>query len=72
MIPQHKLTDGAFAKVDTPKGTIFSLYSGRMLSVKEMEMYNKLTKEQVQQVKDEHSNHPEIAEEFSEGLWMNR
>jgi len=37
-----------------------------------MEIYEKMSKTQIQQVKDEHSNHPEIAEEFSESLWMNR
>ena len=66
------LTQGAFAKIDTPKGTVFSLYSGRMLDVKELEMYEQLSKKQTQQVKDEHSNHPEIAREFSENLWTNR
>ena len=29
-------------------------------------------KEQIQQVKDEHSNNPEVANDFAESLWMNR
>merc|ERR1712150_290449 len=48
------------------------LYSGRMLTKEEMEAYTKLSKEQVQQVKDEHSNNLEVANDFAESLWMNR
>ena len=71
-VPKHKLTQGAFAKIDTPKGTVFSLYSGRMLNEEEMKMYQKLSDEQVQQVKDENSNNPEIGREFAERLTMYR
>ena len=71
-IPKHKLTQGAFAKIDTPKGTVFSLYSGRMLTKEEMEAYTKLSNEQIQQVKDENSNNPDIANDFAESLWLNR
>ena len=43
-----------------------------MLTKEEMEAYTKLSKEQVQQVKDEHSNNLEVANDFAESLWMNR
>ena len=71
-IPKKQLTQGAFAKVDTPKGTVFSLYSGRVLSQKEMDLYIKLSNEQIQQVKDENSNNIDVAADFAESLWMNR
>ena len=71
-IPKQQLTEGAFAKVDTPKGTVFSLYSGRVLSQKEMDLYIKLSDEQIQQVKDENSNNIDVAADFAESLWMNR
>ena len=71
-IPKKQLTQGAFAKVDTPKGTVFSLYSGRVLSQKEMDLYIKLSNEQIQQVKDENSNNIDVAADFAESLWMKR
>ena len=71
-IPKKQLTQGAFAKIDTPKGTVFSLYSGRVLSQKEMDLYIKLSNEQIQQVKDENSNNIDVAADFAESLWMNR
>ena len=70
-ISKKSYNQGAFAKEDTPKGTVYSLYGGRMYSSEEKASYDKLREEQIQQVKDEHSNNPDLAEDFKESTWMN-
>ena len=71
-ISKKSFNEGSFAKVDTPKDTIYSLYSGRIMNPEEMAEYEKIRKEQIQQVKDDKSNDPDIAEDFKESTWMNR
>ena len=70
-ISKKSYNQGAFAKEDTPKGTVYSLYGGRMYSSEEKVSYDKLREEQIQQVKDENSNNPDLAEDFKESTWMN-
>ena len=70
-ISKKSYNQGAFAKEDTPKGTVYSLYGGRMYSADEKASFDKLREEQIQQVKDEHSNNPDLAEDIKESTWMN-
>ena len=70
-ISKKSYNQGAYAKEDTPKGTVYSLYGGRVYSPEEKVSYDKLREEQIQQVKDEHSNNPDLAEDFKESTWMN-
>ena len=70
-ISKKSYNQGAFAKQDTPKGTVYSLYGGRVLTAEEKIDYDKLRKEQIQQVKDENSNNADAVSDFSESTWMN-
>ena len=70
-ISKKSYNQGAFAKQDTPKGTVYSLYGGRVLTAEEKIAYDKLRKEQIQQVKDENSNNADAISDFSESTWMN-
>ena len=70
-ISKKSYNQGAFAKQDTPKGTVYSLYGGRILTAEEKVVYDQLRKEQIQQVKDENSNNADAISDFSESTWMN-
>ena len=70
-ISKKSYNQGAFAKQDTPKGTIYSLYGGRVLTAEEKIAYDKLRKEQIQQVKDETPNNADAVSDFSDSTWMN-
>ena len=70
-ISKKSYNQGAFAKEDTPKGTVYSLYGGRVLTSEEKIVYDKLRKEQIQQVKDDKSNNEDAVSDFSESTWMN-
>ena len=69
---KKSFNQGSFAKVDTPKDTVYSLYSGRITNPEETVLYEKLRKEQIQQVRDDKSNDPDAAEDFAESTWMNK
>ena len=70
-ISKKSYNQGAFAKEDTPKGTVYSLYGGRVLTSEEKIAYDNLRKEQIQQVKDENSNNVDAVSDFSDSTWMN-
>ena len=70
-ISKKSYNQGTFAKIDTPQGTVFSLYSGRIFSPEEKVAYDHIKAQQIQQVKDENSNNQDVIDDFAESTWMN-
>ena len=71
-VPKHETPDGAFAKIDTPKDTVFSLYSGYLLNKTETETLVKNSKLAAEIVQKEYPKDPAKAQEFYEREWMYR
>ena len=66
-MPEQEASEGAFAKIDTPKGTVFSLYSGYVLDEIESEI---LSRWRADRLRKAHDNEPERVQQLSERMWM--
>ena len=71
-LPKQEAEDGAFAKLDTPKDTVFSLYNGHLLNETETETFATNLKLNVEKLQNEYPNDPAIYQEFYERQWMYR
>ena len=66
-LPEQEASEGAFAKIDTPRGTVFSLYSGYVLDEIENEI---LSRWRADRLKKAHDNEPERVQQLSERMCM--
>ena len=68
-VPNQEASEGAFAKTDTPEGTVFSLYSGHVWDEVESEM---ISRWKADKFKETHDDDPAKIQQLSEKLWMYR
>ena len=71
-VPKEEASEGAFAKIDTPKDTVFSLYSGYLLNSTQKEALKNSSDEMVKKAQEEYPNDPTKVRQLAERMWMYR